>query len=113
MTAGYLGIDEEGEELCFLVFWSWWQLWSKPEEDVDCHGVNPEHEGRGGVESDIASEYTGVGVVWKKVSKVSAEEATSQAYIGDEVIEKKANGDLSKERAVKVTVHDVGNESKE
>ena len=79
MASGYLGIDKEWDELCFLVFWSWGQFWSKPEEDVDSHGIDPEHEGAGGVESEIANEYTGSGVVGKKVTKVSAEEATGQA----------------------------------
>ena len=110
---GYLSIKEIEDKLPVCTFRSCWYFWVESKEDVESHSIDPEHEGGDGVEGDIAHEYTGRGVIGKKICKVSAEEATCQANIGYEVIGHKADGDLAKERAVKVVVYDVGHESDE
>ena len=110
---GYLGIDKVGGKLDFIVFWTRGHDRAEPEEDVESHGIDPEHEGGDGVEGDIANWCTGCGVVWKKASEVSTEEATWQTNVGNEVIENKTKGDLSKEWTVEVTINQVRYKSDE
>ena len=110
---GYLGIDKVGGKLDFIVFWTRGHNRAEPEEYVESHGIDPEHKGGVGVEGDVANGNTGCGIVWKKVSEVSTDEADRQTDVGNEIIQDETNGDLSKEGTVEVIMHEIGNESDE
>ena len=83
------------------------------EEDVCCHGVDPEHEGCEGVEGDIAGDDTSKGVGGHETGEVSAEIAANKTDVCNEIVDDKAESDLAEERSVEIGINDVNKEGEE
>ena len=64
-------------------------------KDTDGHRVDPEHEGGEGVEDGVADEDTDNGVERGEVEVVE-DVADDDADVRCQVVDQKANGDLSK-----------------
>ena len=71
------------------------------EEDICCHGVDPEHEGGESVKSEVAERQAADRVGTKQAADMGAEIVTGQAEVANQVVEHKPQCDLNK---VKVSV---------
>ena len=81
----------------------------KFEEDVCSHDIDPEHEWDEGVKGDVANEYTAKRTSLKQPIDRPAEIVAGQTKVGNKVIEDKSDGNLSKQRAMKVRINNIGN----
>ena len=74
---------------------------AKLEEDIGCHGVDPEHEGSECVKSEVTNDDTTKSTIWEQACvQKHVEIVAKKTEIGNEIIEYKTNGNLSKQRPV-------------
>ena len=79
------------------------------EEDIGCHGIDPEHQAGEGIKDDMANHDTGQGVETNTATESFAEVSEGQANIGSKIVDDESEGDLSKEWLAKILIDEIGN----
>ena len=104
-----LCIQSVQNEFDFLIIKTGWLHGCELEEDVGSHGIDPEHEGGEGIEGDVPNGDAAKWTIWKQSIDTPAEVVARQTNVCNKVIEDKSDGNLSKQRTVKVWINYVGN----
>lgn len=90
-----LSIETVEEEFCpALVRAGGGEDGAELEEDICCHGVDPEHESGEGVKSEVAERQTTNRVGTEQAADMRAEIVAGQAEVANQVVEHKPQCDL-------------------
>ena len=77
---------------------------------IGCHGIDPEHEGDEGVLGEISNGDTSITTNWKHVD---VKIVTRKTEIGNNIIDNKTDGNLSKQRPMQVRIKKIHNKSQQ